>query len=621
MITETIGSIRIQIAYLLFWMGYFTFDRIFSLLYHFSKTRTLSVADLVGLFWNGWRMDASISAYISIIPFFLLLLHLMLRGKRWLIYILSAYTILVVIVCITLCIIDRGIFTHWGYRLDATPLQFIGTPREMIASLTPFELLAALFAGLLLSYFWIKLFKKRILNQLKKREISSVKTSHIVLHFVWLALLFISCRGGLQLLPMNSSLVYFSDNQYANQSAINPVWNFSYALAHAEGYKKQNPYQYFLPDELNQLVQPMMPQAFQSADTSILNTARPNVIILIWESLTAKIFEPLGGDKNVTPHLAAIAAEGLLFSNIYANGNRSDKGLPALGSAYPAQPAQSIAMLMSKMLKLPHLSQPFAQNGYQTAFYYGGDLNFGNMYAYYNNGDYHHVVGKSSFKAKDMNKKWGASDGAVLEKFLTETPDDSAPFFKTLFTLSSHEPFDVPMKTKFEGTDLDNRFRNAHAYTDSCIGHFIAEARKKKWWSNTLVVIVADHGHPLPESRNDGYDMPSSFHIPMVFTGGALKKLGKCHTFGNQTDLAATLLHQLGWSSAQFPFSRDLFANKNPHFAHYVFKEGLGYLDKKSTVVFKHDMNSIRFQQNANDLTIKQAKAYLQKTYQDFIEK
>lgn len=617
---EIFISIRNQIAYLLFWIGYFTFDRIFSLLYHFSKTKLLSFSDIIGAFWNGWRMDASMSAYLCIFPFFLLLLHSFLNCNKWILHILWAYTSILLIICIGLCIVDRGIFAHWGYRLDASPLQFIETPHEMLASLTNFELFLALGVGISFCVIWIKLAQKSIYKHLIKNPLNNKKILSAVFQLFLLPLILILCRGGLQQLPMNSSLVYFSENQYANQSAINPVWNFCYAVAHADAYKKENPYNYFSKEELNILVNTLMPKA-ETCDSLILNNIRPNVIILIWESLTAKIVEPLGGEKNITPNLSRITKEGLLFTNFYANGNRSDKGLPAIGSAYPSQPASSIALVPNKMLKLPHLSIPFVENGYQTAFYYGGDLNFGNMYAYYNNGKYKKIVGKPAFQAKDMNKKWGASDGAVLQRLLEETPDNDTLFFKVLFTLSSHEPFDVPMKSKFEATDWDNKFRNAHAYTDSCIGSFISQAKNKKWWPNTLIIILADHGHPLPESSNLGFDMPGSFHIPMVFTGGALKKLGKCHTFGNQTDLAATLLHQLGWKSNQFPFSRDLFAEKEPHFAHYVFKEGLGYLDEEATIVYKHDFNDMRFRKNASDIKIKKAKAYLQKTYQDFIEK
>lgn len=211
------------------------------------------------------------------------------------------------------------------------------------------------------------------------------------------------------------------------------------------------------------------------------------------------------------------------------------------------------------------------------------------MYAYYNYGGYSPIVGKSAFAEKELSKKWGGNDGAVVRRFLDETPDGSHRFFKTLFTLSSHEPFEVPMRSIYYGEDEDSKFRNAIAYTDSCLGAFVREAKQKKWWDSTLVIIVADYGTIFPRSGNISYEMPENFHIPLILTGGALSLKGKIESYGNQTDIAATLLHQMGWSSSDFKFSRDLFNRNQKHFAHYVFTEGFGYADQQGVAVYKHD--------------------------------
>jgi phosphoglycerol transferase MdoB-like AlkP superfamily enzyme len=607
--------------YFLFWMLFFSSDRLFSLLYQFSKSKQLSVADLLGSFVYGWRMDASASAYLVAIPF-LLLLFSYLGASRLLKSVVLLYTYTVLLGVVVLCVTDRGIFQHWGFRLDATPLQFLDSPHEMLASLTNFELISAFVGGLLLWLFWCFV-AHRFIRRFSFLDLISLrkKIMYSVLYVLLSPILFLLMRGGWQQLPMNASLVYFTDNQYANQTAVNPVWNFFFTVAHREAYQKENPFTYFPLAEAETLAAPLMPLPIDSADFSILNTPHPNVLIIIWESLTAKVFEPLGGEANVTPNLAAIAKEGLLFTNIYANGNRSDKGLPAIGSAYPAQPAQSIMLLNGKMQRLPHLSHGFNANGYRSSFYYGGDLNFGNMYAYYNRGAYAPIVGRSDFADKDMNKKWGASDGAVIRRFLDDTPSESEHFFKVLFTLSSHEPFDVPMKAHFEGDDINTKFKNAHAYTDSCVGALIREAKTKKWWNNTLIVILADHGHQLPDYQDSGYEKAKTFHIPMLFTGGALAKKGKITTFGNQSDLAATLYHQLGWSSQNFKFSRDLFCAKQPHFAHYIFNDGFGFVDEQNTIIYKHDYDAFMEDKSLTPKAKERAKAYLQMTYQDFIEK
>jgi phosphoglycerol transferase MdoB-like AlkP superfamily enzyme len=609
-----------NLQYFLFWMLFFSSDRLFSLLYHFSKTKQLSFRDCIGAFVHGWRMDAAASAYIVVIPFFLLLLRYW-SANKWIQKAIFVYTYIALLCCVVLCITDRGTFAHWGFRLDATPLQFIDTPTEMLASLTTFELYSAFIGGILLWLFWCWGAKKVLHFQELPTLIFRKKILVSLGQLCLFPLLFLFMRGGWQLLPMNSSLVYFTNSQYANQSAINPIWSFFHGVSHLESYEKENPYQYFPLEEAQKLAAPMLPLPIDSADFSILRTPNPNVIIIIWESLTAKIFAPLEGEPNVTPNLEAIANEGLLFTNMYANGNRSDKGLPAICSAYPSQPKQSIMTINSKMLKLPHLSHSFNENGYKSSFYYGGDLNFGNMYAYYNDGAYNPIIGKKAFQPKDMNKKWGASDGAVVRRFLNDTPDNSERFFKVLFTLSSHEPFDVPMKARFEGNDENTKFKNAHAYTDSCVGALIREAKRKKWWDNTLIVIVADHGHQLPDYQLFGFEKPENFHIPMIFTGGALKLKGKQPTFGNQSDLAATLLHQLHWSSQKFRFSKDLFSAQQPHFTHYIFNEGFGYLDPQHTIVYKHDYDEFMLKEELNTEKDDQAKAYLQVLFQDFIEK
>ena len=610
-------TLRNSAIYFSFWMFFYTTDRFFSLLYHFSKTSQTQVSDLLGCFWNGWRMDASTTAFLCAIPFVLFLSRPLLKDGSIRSF-LTVYTCLLLPIQIAICLADRGLFAHWGFRIDATPLQFLDTPREMLASLTRAELLTAFVFGPIYCVLWCYIAFRFI----RKIQFSERQTAPIlVTQFVLLPFLVLLMRGGWQHLPMNASLVYFSDSIYANQSAINPVWNFFYAVTKRDAYRKVNPYNYFTDTEASQKCSALMPVAKDSADVSILKIKRPNVIIIIWESFTAKMFAPLGGEVGITPNTEAIAAEGLLFTNIYANGNRSDKGLPAVGSAYPAQPCQSIAFLTGKMLKLPHLSKPFNENGYSSSFYYGGDLNFGNMFAYYNNGGYSPIVGKSDFSEKDITKKWGACDGAVFRKLLEDTPDDSRPFFKTLFTLSSHEPFDVPMRSRFYAENEDAKFRNAFVYTDSCLGAFINEAKKKKWWDSTVVVIVADHGTTFPQWGNSSYELPEHFHVPMIFTGGALQLKGRVDAFGNQSDIAATLLHQLGWSSEAFPFSRDLFSRRQQHFAHYVFTEGFGYLDKDGVAVYKHDAGKYILKRGLDDHALDAAKAYLQVTYRDFIEK
>jgi phosphoglycerol transferase MdoB-like AlkP superfamily enzyme len=292
----------------------------------------------------------------------------------------------------------------------------------------------------------------------------------------------------------------------------------------------------------------------------IINTDKPNVVIIILESFTSKIIGVLGGRPEVTPNFNKLSHEGILFDNFYASGDRSDKGIVAILSGYPAQPTSSIIKFPQKTQNLPYLSHTLAKMDYSTNFYYGGDINFANMRSYFANGGFNTVT-KNDFNKSDCNSKWGVHDHIMFNKLLDDIDKENQKFFKVFFTLSSHEPFDVPMKTVINGDDEDNKFLNSAYYTDSCIGNFFENAQKRAWWKNTIFILVADHGVRLPD--NTAINSVLKFKIPMLFLGGALKKQDTViHTYGSQIDIPKTLLTQMGIKNDKYRFSKNLLSKK-----------------------------------------------------------
>src|SRR5699024_10985247 len=144
-----------------------------------------------------------------------------------------------------------------------------------------------------------------------------------------------------------------------------------------------------------------------SSSISFLNTSRPNVLLIMWESITAKAVKSLGGLDGVTPEFERLAKEGILFTDFYASVDCSDKGIISILSGFPAQPTQSIIKLPSKSSKLPVLSRDFEAAGYNTSFYYGGELAFANIKSYLVSGGFDNIIGKNEFDRKDWNSKWG----------------------------------------------------------------------------------------------------------------------------------------------------------------------------------------------------------------------
>ncbi|WP_243456771.1 LTA synthase family protein [Polaribacter batillariae] len=321
----------------------------------------------------------------------------------------------------------------------------------------------------------------------------------------------------MQTIPVNQSNVYFSDKMFANHAAINFIWNFFNVLSHKSD--TGNPYKFFDDVVAKKIISKRRKPLLTATKDSILNNPKPNVILIIWESLTAKVVGSLGGEPHVTENLNRLSKEGILFTNFYANGDRTDKGIPAILSGYYPQPTKSIMKMPNKTRSLPMLPQKMIDLGYETSFYHGGDLNFGNMNTYLRNSGITHFVDGDDFDKKDWNSKWGAHDHIFMKRFADDLKGaQKEPFFKIALTLTSHEPYEIIGDYKF-GKDTDeNKFRSAHAYTDQVIGDFIENAKQQPWYKNTLIIIIADHGHRSP--KHEGvFNSPKKFKIPMLWLG------------------------------------------------------------------------------------------------------
>ncbi len=358
----------------------------------------------------------------------------------------------------------------------------------------------------------------------------------------------------------------------------------------------------------------------------LLREPRPNVLFIILESFTGKFVGSLGGARGVTPQRDSLARTGVSFPNFYAAGDRSQKGLVALLSGYPSQPTTSIIKYPPKTARLPHLARTLAAAGYRRRYYYGGELAFANMKSYLRTAGYEQLTERADFRRQEQNSKWGAHDHVLFNRLLPELAElgqQPAPFFVTAFTLSSHEPYDVPMKTRFPGRKEEDLFRNSVFYTDSVLGAFMRQARRQPWWARTLVVLVADHGHALP--GNSPTDDPRKFHIPLVLTGGALRPemRGQVQpTIGSQTDIAATLLGQLGLPASEYVWSRDLLRPQPVPFAFYCYTDGFGTVTPAGTLTFDNVGRRItRRSPGATEAQLKLGQAYEQLSLQDFVQK
>ena len=610
--------------YFLFWLLFFGLSRILFLGYHHSATAKLTWPTILSTFGYGLRLDASAAAYVCIVPFVLFIAGSLLP-RLPLQKMLSGYSLVIGLALALLITADLELYRAWGFRLDDTPLQYLSSPKEMAASAgsAPLGLLLGALVGLL-AVGWV--LYKWVVGPLWPLPAWFGRSRAALAGALYGALLVVPLRGGTQQIPVNQSDVYFSRIVFANHAALNAPWNLMSALVLRAAERPPQP---FMPDStarrLVASIYPLAVGASVPADSSasILAEARPNILFIILESFTAKLVGSVGGERGVTPTLDSLARTGVLFDHIYAAGDRSQKGLVALLSGYPNQPTTSIIKFPRKNEHLPHLCRSLATAGYHSHYYYGGELAFANMKSYLQTAGYDQFTERADFATADQNSKWGAHDGALFNRLLGDLRQQPQPFFVTAFTLSSHEPFEVPMAPKFPGNDEAALFRNSVHYTDYTLGQFLREARKQPWYAHTLLVLVADHGHQQP--GNSVNQDPAKFHIPLVLAGGVLRPQARgriVRTIGSQTDVAATLLQQLRLPDTAFHWSRSLLAAHPIPFAYYCYNNGFGAVSPGGVVTFDNVSRQVWDRDQAvPDTQLQLGKAMEQVSLEDFTRK
>jgi phosphoglycerol transferase MdoB-like AlkP superfamily enzyme len=185
------------------------------------------------------------------------------------------------------------------------------------------------------------------------------------------------------------------------------------------------------------------------------------------------------------------------------------------------------------------------------------------------------------------------------------------PFFRSIMTASSHEPFDVPDYHQIK----EDATLNAFSYADYCLGRFLDELRRQPCWENTIVAIVPDHLGAYPDFA-DNY-LQWRYHVPFVITGGPVRR-ETCHNLGSQIDIAATLLGMLGVDHSEFLYSKDILDSCAPHFAFFTFPDAMGMVTEECSVIYDNTLNQVQHQTGTGvDSVLMKAQAYLQKLYDD----
>ena len=578
------------------------------MLYNGSIEKGFGFADYMQVMVRGASLDAATAGYLTAFPFLLVLISIWFR-KFPLKKILYGYYILAAALISIIFVVDMALYTFWGFKLDASVFLYIDSPKEALASVSVGFILLRVLAILLLIALnsWVLLkITPSVLTATRKRIAGTA--GMLLLGGV----LFIIIRGGVTESTSNIGQVYFSNEPFLNHSAVNPDFSLLSSMGKSQDFASE--FNFFDEEKRAALFDGLYPTTDGDSIIQVLNTKRPNILIILMEGFGGAFVEPLGGLPDVTPHFNRLSKEGVFFTNCYANSFRTDRGTVCTFSGYLGLPTASVMKIPAKSRTLPAIAEGLSKAGYKTDFLYGGDINFTNMKSYLLSTGYQRLTANTDFSlAEQTSNAWGVNDDITFEYLYNQlrSRKEEGPWHTAFLTLSSHEPFEVPYHR------LEDKIPNAFAYTDECLGKFIDRLKQTPAWKDLLVICLPDHGFYYPREGSNA--MPRFYHIPLLWLGGAVKQPMQVDKIMNQTDLAATLLGQLGLEHTAFTFSRNVLGSDYKYpFAFYSFNNGFSFRDSTGVTVFDNNSGSILFDEpEADESRLDKGKAILQTVYDD----
>jgi phosphoglycerol transferase MdoB-like AlkP superfamily enzyme len=334
-----------------------------------------------------------------------------------------------------------------------------------------------------------------------------------------------------------------STNIFTNELQSNGIYKFYLVFMNSElDYFKF--YKTLPKAEANALLKKLIPNynevTFMRKIDADLPEIKKNVVLITIESLSADFMKRYGNEKHLTPFLDSLADKSLEFTNIYAVGNRTVRGLEAVTLCLPPTAGESVVKRKDNQNKFTTASI-FKKNGYKVNYLYGGDAFFDNMESFFGGNDYT-IVDKKTFRPTEISfaNVWGVCDEDMAKKAIQTMNADAKtgkPFFSHWMTVSNHRPFTYPANAIDIPNDAKSR-EGGVKYTDYALRQFFAMAQKQPWFTNTIFVIVADHC----ASSAGKIELPlDKYRIPAFIYNPSEPKTFKYNQLMSQIDIMPTL--------------------------------------------------------------------------------
>lgn len=571
--------------------------RLFLYLFFFDRFLDINLTESLLSFFYGIRMD-SILIGIILTPIIISITLVPKYFKKTISKILYFYLFFWMIFLIFIENATFPFFLQYDVRPNYLFLEYLEYPHEIASLLFKDYKLELLISFIMMILASIAFLKKDFINFENSFKTSYLKRLILFIPLVLIAFLMI--RSSIGHRPANISDALYSSNRVLNEITKNSLYNVGYAFYSykkneknlADKYGKVSILEAYnlvsntLNIDFNDASKP-----FNRLEKTHFKTDKPkNLVIFVQESMGAQFTSFAGEEKDLTPNLNNLANKNLAFTNLYANGTRSVRGLEALTSGYLPIIGDSVIKRnksQSDFLTIAKLLKPF---GYKSSFIYGGEGRFDNMRNWYLGNGFDEVIEQKDFKNPLFTSTWGVSDEDLVikanEKF-KEYNKNKEPFVTVMFSQSNHAPFELPdNKIEFIENLPKNDVKNAIKYADFAIGKFFELAKKEAYFKNTVFVVISDHNVRVYGDQIVPIDM---FQIPAVIISDNIPPQ-IFSRLTSQSDVLATALDLIGIDLSYPILGNSIFKDNKKDINLMLFDEIYAYRKEDKVAILVPNM-------------------------------
>ena len=558
---------RVPVIFMVAVMVLLSLERVAILIAMSERFADVTVMDFIRSFMVGWRFDLVICCMVTVPLVFVAAAPTKLLLNRGYQYIVAGYCSLVLSLMFFLCIIDFFFFGQFGERLNHKAFVYLEYDYIYRIIWDEYPVIGAfvLMFALLGVMLWVM---KRLAfigsYRLNKRAeppqpVLSPSWRKVAGWVAFLVVLMAVCiRGSFGPKTLNTGPAYFTSSVPLAQLTLNGLYTLRESIISVV-FRHKDLADYFdlLPSD--QATTITLNRLRRDNDEFVNDPANPlrrithtgreqkdyNVVLVIMESLSWHYISEMGGEKNLTPNLDAIIADGVLMDRCFAVGGRTTRGFSGIVSGYPDLPGKSVTTRIESEGNFLTLGTVLRRRDYETMFIYAGQPYDDHHQSFLGSNGYSRQVFPDQFTSLSFRTHLGYCDGDLFDQANREfVAMQGRPFFATLMTLSFHKDYHVPPDTiTLTDADVENRVqKDCIRYADWAIGQFIQNARKEKYFEKTIFVFVADHMGGYREHPNT----PASFRVPFIIYAPTIISPRRVSTICSQMDIAGTIMSLLG---------------------------------------------------------------------------